>query len=520
MAERIDNWLLTHFSHSSPSSTGAQAEREEEPASNRRRRGRRNRDRNAIQRSDSGMSVKTLPEYNTSLGENELMLYKANDSQAGQSDLTVNTGSSDMTEREAHLPSRNSRQASAQVHVVTQTDDGEEREEVTEEDETSFNRTTLTGMAVSGFSALRRSLRRSMQSDDVRTSAVDVEAGNEMESLSLVESSQQTQASPSDATPAYDSLYPVISVEEVTGANEASPPTAVSQRTHGVNALRNIFRRQPDPATVAPPLDRGQPSRHRRFASTASVLSSAPGTPGVSLNDGSTLSLVPTRSNDPSLHRPSTSLSSRRVLAPFLGTGNVSSVSLLSGLSTEQASPRLDADGARRSSAASSRPPAHHRNISAPLSIRRLQFEPPVAGFTDQQMAFLASVESLDRYGIPLSGEEGGAGRQGGAMLPSFEQLARQQERAERERQLEAAGAAGPARPAPMLTLGELHVRREQEASRSAEAEAEVEAVPNVGAEGQRQSTEEPESSVINVSADAPPTNANDNQSHHASSPP
>lgn len=81
-AQRVDDWLLNaarHFDYRYQSQNAMSAHnavQQHHPPRHSRQHRRRHCGRNALHRTDSGATVKTLPEYKSSLGESEMMLYK------------------------------------------------------------------------------------------------------------------------------------------------------------------------------------------------------------------------------------------------------------------------------------------------------------------------------------------------------------------------------------------------------------------------------------------------------------
>ncbi|UZJ55433.1 hypothetical protein CBS101457_004753 [Exobasidium rhododendri] len=425
MSQRVDNWFhIVHqaFNHPHSETTTTRSRNgavviptQTQATSDRQgRRGRRNR----LRRTDSGATVKTLPEYDE-LREDEILLYKALDPPADLVDslASMEEAAVDHERQETTGSRRSSRTGRRSSRRGTGTHTTESEAALRGQSSSpargseSRRQSSLGSIAADSMSALRRISLRRTESSRERSDT------NEMDSMLSVEASAAAAAAVDhpvstiiEEPEAYDSLYPTLSVQ--TTDSEPIERAEGSER-RGVGALRSIFQRQAA----------GYLANHRRIASA-----------NPSMGD---LSLVPTRSNDNSLYRPSTS-SSRRVFGGFIQNG--SSASLLSQSGAAESS----TDTLGRASFNSVR---HTRNISAPISTKRLQFAPPIAGFSDKQMQFLTSVESLDKYGIPL--QDGSL--DDGQRLPAFEELARHQEAAVRLPRL-----------APVLTTAEVQARQEQ----------------------------------------------------------
>ena len=393
---RSQGWLNALRRAFVPEQPGSSAAPPSGASSNpRERRGRRER----LRRTDSGQTVKTLPEYND-LGEDEILLYKSAD--AGVSPA----GMEEAVQRSSQRSSRRGARGSSRT-VAVQTGPASRSTSPSDvaaaEQRGARRQSSLSGLAADGLSALRRlSLRRTETGAEEASEMADMLEGGRPAS--------PVEAIPEENTPQYEHLYPTlppqIQVQEHLAAPDIHEPSV--NRTGG--ALRNLFRRTGTNAAD---------TAHRRAVSANSL--------------SADLALTPTRSDEASFYRPSTSSSFRHFL-----TTNGSSASLLSQTA-------VDTDSPSRSSLNSSR---HARNISAPISTRRLHFAPPAAGFSDKQMHFLTSVESLDKYGIPVA-DNG----QGSPLPPSFEQLARAEE---------ATTSTQPgSRLAPLLTSAEVHTPQE-----------------------------------------------------------
>jgi hypothetical protein len=360
----------------SPPNTGTTVETNSStPTTTQSRRDERRARR--LRRTDSGGTVKTLPEYNE-LGEDEILLSKSVEAVARR-------GSTRSREASSH-------QSEANLESVSR-------------------RSSLTAV-------LRRlSLRRSEPQSPTEDESNEMEDMIERATLNSVTEDVgmspigEERTLPDDDTPQYDQLYPTlppqIQIHQDDSEVDLREPTtsSIGRRTRG---LRSMFRRQ------ATSMDATQ--RHANMSSSGEL--------GLSM----------TESNDLSLYRPSTS-SSRSMV--FGG----SSLSLLSQAGNESNDTLGRNTLPRRQ---------HIRNISAPISTRRLQLAPPVAGFSDQQMQFLTSVESLDKYGVPV---DHATGEQQQLPPPSFEELAREEERLEQQ----------PLRHlAPILTSAERVARSER----------------------------------------------------------
>lgn len=331
-----------------------------------------------LRRTDSGTSVRTLPEY-MELGEDEILLSKSADTPSAQS-------------RNNSRSSRVGRTASRR-------------------DNESVSRESSIYAVLRRFS-LRRSATEEPPVEDESNEMEDMLEGEPQSSVMreiaeprMSSVREEDQATPTEDAPEYNRLYPSLppqlQVQDDETDLEGQQQTSSSSR--GARALRNIFRRQASP---------GQSQVRRNDVAATST---------------GELGLTQSRSIDLSLYRPSTS-SSRRSFA--FG----SSISLL---------PQSNDTNARVT---------HIRNISAPISTKRLHLAPPAAGFSDQQMQFLTSVESLDKYGVTMSDSNASAIEAG---PPSFEELAREEERAlvleQRSRHT-----------APILTTAEINARQDQ----------------------------------------------------------
>jgi hypothetical protein len=434
MTQRSDGWLHTlhqAFNHpqssSRPSAAGTQSTTTT-GGTTEGRRGRRPR-RDRLRRTDSGGTVKTLPEYNE-LGEDEILLYKAIDTplESGESLAMVEVAvvAHGSNSRRSSRRSNRASIRSPSLSVAIQTDDGEvvsaNPVDVTRGG-SARRQSSLSSIAAGGLSALRRiPLRRngSHQGGDEGEAEAEAAEGHGEEGEESTEMDTMLQAVnaretiPEEDSPGYDNLYPTITPHLQVHDEEGR----LESNTRRGNALRNIFRRHPAPTS------------RQRAGSTSSLAVAE-------------LGLTPTRSNDVSLYRPSTS-SSRNMLGAFLNNGSSASLLSQSGID--------GGDTASRSSLSSAR---HMRNISAPISTRRLAITPPVAGFSGKQMQFLASVESLHKYGIPIGEGDQSSGGEGSVLPPSFEALARAQE-------AEMAASQAPIRLAPVLTTAEVQARQEQ----------------------------------------------------------
>lgn len=259
-----------------------------------------------------------------------------------------------------------------------------------------------------------------------------------MDTAILPAPSTPAQTASEEDTPSYSSLYP----DDTLSVQRAGP-------------LHLEYENTPEFPMQQP----RRLARHRRFVSSTSVLTTTSNTTSTSVltttsNTTGTNGLHPTQTRTSSNDSVSVDCSSpRRLLGGLLPHQKNSSISLLSGFSILNGN-SVDA------SRSTSQPAKHQRTISAPLSIRRLQFAAPSNGFSDEQMAFLASVESLDKYGVFITDSpEGGSN---GALdapyaLPSFEQLARHRE----ECQQNNITFSHP-RPGPSLTQAEIQARRQQ----------------------------------------------------------
>lgn len=347
-----------------------------------------------LRRTDSGTSVKTLPEY-MELGEDEILLSKS-----------------------AEAPSIQSRRNSRSSRVGRSTsrrDNNESRDQGILSRESSL------------YAVLRRfPLRRSgTEETPVEDESNEMEDMLERETLQSVMQDvaearmssvrEEDQPTPNEDAPEYNRLYPTLPPQvevqldntDLEEQHSSDNVTTASSGGRGARALRNIFRRQASPG----------PFQIRRNDAAA-------------ISTGE-LDLTQSRSIDLSLYRPSTS-SSRRSFA--FG----SNISLL-------------AQSTDSSANASSRA-THIRNISAPISTKRLHLAPPTAGFSDQQMQFLTSVESLDKYGVRMSDSNLTIVE---AAPPSFEELAREEETALVLEQTSR-------HTAPILTTAELQARQDQ----------------------------------------------------------
>lgn len=494
----------------------------------RQRRRRRGGRYNAVQRSDSGATVRTLPEYNQALGESEMMLFKAElppsvysamsvvqhpDQRQEQHQVASMTEGPDLPRARSPTVRNGSRTELVTVDLHSrdnndEDDDGGDNnsgDELDEEsssggstpsamsgrrsadgdiggqdlnalpqtafsaDEQLLRHASITSMAASGISALRRSLRRSAN-----------QAGSEQPDVEAV---------PEEDAPTYDSIYPML--------QQPAAPSPLQQGLQPEHQVHLEMQQQQRRQTRAPnralrylpwaSRNDGVPAlasqhtlahneqRHRRFSSAASILSSVPGS---SSSGRSSMHLLPLHSHNGA----SADTSQTRLATPprqsglCRGSGPLASLPGLSGSAVTDNSLSLQPTSSNGTLDSS-----HQRTVSAPLSIRRMQYAAPTSGFTDQQMTFLASVESLDRYGMYLP-EQLRCGGGGGDVsqsslpmsandisLPSFEEATR-----ESGEQPQSSSSSPPSRQsdapergtsirraAPVLSAGELHLPQE-----------------------------------------------------------
>ncbi|PWN42238.1 hypothetical protein IE81DRAFT_141234 [Ceraceosorus guamensis] len=474
----------------------------ETPEERTRRRDERRAMR--LRRTDSGHSVKTIPVYQEEVGEGELVLYKAegSGSQLNLTPMPTRGSASDAWDR------GHERAASLPL-LGGQTSAPHSR--------TNSRRSVIGDVRAS----LRRSLVGSPRRDSVRArqaSSGDAEAttdSNEMESLnpvaastsmdtldetlplerSLDEEEEERERSdtaevPLDDTPDYTSLYP--SVHAVAESRQSPVPVTESAAPRR-SGLRSIFDPRRLTFHVTSPAGRSRgaegvpeadlgvapsqravlPMHHRRMASHASVFSTLTG-----FTDGRSLSLHPTQSRSsvapgsasPSGHHRHGSTPSSYQSAFRNDDGRLS----FSHSVVSLAQPSLsDLSG-------TAVPRVRGQAISGPVegSVIRtsfLNFGTPTgpdghrARPTPEQLRFLSSVESLGRYGVPLSGPSGGETE---APPPAWESLGLRADDATSSASaapnVDDSAALQPCAraPPPLLLSSEIAVREEQEQRR------------------------------------------------------
>lgn len=318
---------------------------------------------------------------------------------------------------------------------------------------------------------LSNSIRRSMGLGGPREGGAAHAAhsngdGNEMDELGhrqepeadAREELQEEQGPPSDA-PEYSSLYPQLP-PSIRFEDQPEPESPSNNRRR---AFRSLFKRgggaiaaggttvgqHQASASLGSVQSFGQdrysidqsPPHHRRFNSSASVLSSLTpsdlGAGGSSLS----LSLQPSRGSM-AAGQPSTSSRARSGSFGRLLHLNNSSASL---------DPSNDSSMVQGQT-------ADGRRISSPLhgSLIRMQYEAPARGLTESQMSFLASVDSLGRFGVPVNPQTDGVAAEpptydGGDARPSQDSTV-----------ASPPAQMGAPRPAPLLTHAEVAARAER----------------------------------------------------------
>jgi hypothetical protein len=287
--------------------------------------------------------------------------------------------------------------------------------------------------------SLRRSLGGSRAFEDAEDEMMRMEGPEENDAQDI-----EAPSVPTEESPDYDTLYPTSSArsDEPLDPHSASPAASPERRR---STLRNIFvpRRGHAASRSAGRIGdleapRTAPATHRRFGSSASVLSSMS-------------SLAPTPS------RPSIG---SYTLPRFIGSGMASSTSLLP-------------DDASSSGAGT----PLGRVISRPIegSAVRSSFNlPSNARPTPEQLRFLASVESLGLYAMPVANAASSTD-----LPPAWDTLSVREEVASPTNSAPTTPAAasepprlGAPRPAPLLLPNERAARLEREASATSPTDA------------------------------------------------
>lgn len=327
------------------------------------------------------------------------------------------------------------------------------------------SRRSVLGVAETLSNSIRRSMRLGGPRDGGAAHAAHPNVdGNEMDELGhrqepeadAREELQEEQGPPSDA-PEYSSLYPQLP-PSIRLEDQPESPSNNRRR-----AFRSLFKRgggaiaagrtavgqHQASASLGSVQSFGQdrysmdqsPPHHRRFNSSASVLSSLTpsdlGAGGSSLS----LSLQPSRGSM-AAGQPSTSSRARSGSFGRLLHLNNSSASL---------DPSNDSSMVQGQT-------ADGRRISSPLhgSLIRMQYEAPARGLTESQMSFLASVDSLGRFGMPVNPQTEGVAAEpptydGGDARPSQDSTV-----------ASPPAQMGAPRPAPLLTHAEMAARVER----------------------------------------------------------
>ncbi|PWN47759.1 hypothetical protein IE53DRAFT_371197 [Violaceomyces palustris] len=350
-----------------------------------------------LARTQSRVSVRTVPAYKTEVGEDEMVLFKStsNEGQIELGDLgsVPNTPHLDEMAIEVRDERGSGRQAQDWAQAEGRSG-GRSRQEsqtprditITIEDSTETPNAGQDELGQSNVSS-QTSIRRSL---DTR-----------------VEHSQEGRSEdPFDSTPQYESLYPPLPTSEVQNPSSArdTPGRSSSEATHAQgrrSVFRAIFQRHSSSNSASGLLNASNQSTGTASLSTRrhqrNLSAQLPTYLGDSMargNNSSQTSLALTPSSSSS--RISFMTRQRTTSGAGLGTPR--------GPGSAAGTPDLDSGLAPRGDIFSHSFGNGPNPRLAASALARSQYEPPRRGLTQQQLNFLSSVESLGRYGLPTPG--------------------------------------------------------------------------------------------------------------------